>query len=135
MMAQAIGTVLILLIVVVYAVLFAVWNPGMLEVVGWNFWPQKAWAEVPAFVLPLAGVVIGAIVMAIAVSAPWSSLKARLASCEDQLKVERSRSKERARKIEALQSRLQQVAAQTHPTPEAAGEAEPEEPPVSEEEA
>lgn len=117
-MAQAIVTVLILLIFVIYAVLFSLWNAGMIAVIGWNYWPQQAWAEVPKFVLPLAGLLIGAIVMAIAMSAPWSSLKSRLAAAEDRLNAERTRSKERARKVEALKSRLQKLQAQTQPTPE-----------------
>lgn len=112
MMAQAIVTVLILLIFVGYAVLFAMWNAGMMTVIGWNLWPQPAWAEVPIFIVPLAGVVIGAIVMAIAISAPWSSLKSRLNCAEEQLETARERSKECQQKVQELRSRLQKVEAQ-----------------------
>ncbi|MFW6437529.1 MAG: hypothetical protein ACOCZ7_00830 [Armatimonadota bacterium] len=114
-MAQAIVTVLILLIFVAYAVFFSLWNAGMITVVGF-FWPQAFTAEVPIFVLPLAGLLIGAIVMAIAVSAPWSSLKSKLIAAEDQLDAARSRVKECEQRVEALKSRLQEVKAQTRPT-------------------
>ena len=116
-MAQAIVTVLILLIFVAYAVFFSLWNAGMISVVGWAFWPQEAGAgaQVPMFVVPLAGVVIGAIVMAIAVSAPWSSLKSKLVAAEDQLKAERIRMKECARKVDALKNRLRQLQTEAEP--------------------
>jgi len=106
-MAQAIVTVLILLLFVAYAVFFAIWNPGTITVTGLYLTEGMSWgAPVPMFVLPLAGVVIGAIVMAIAIGAPWSSLKSKLTAAEDQLKAERSRMKECARKVEALKKRL-----------------------------
>lgn len=122
MMAQAIVTVLILLIFVLYAVFFAIWNPGTITVVGLYITQGMSWgADVPLFVLPLAGVIIGAIVMAIAVSAPWSSLKSKLAAAHDQLDAERARAKDCAAKLEAMKSRLQKVQAGTQPTPSASG--------------
>jgi flagellar motor component MotA len=114
MMAQAIVTVLILLIFVGYAVFFALWNPGTIPVVGYYVTEaMSGGAQVPVFVLPLAGVLIGAIIMAIAISTPWSSLKSRLAAVQNQLEAERSRSQERGRRIEQLKSRLQKLEART----------------------
>lgn len=108
-MAQAIVTVLILLIFVAYAVFFSLWNAATISIVGWGFWPQEMGAELPVFVVPLAGVVVGAIVMAIAIGAPWSSLKSKLNAAEDQLSAERTRMKECARKVEALKKRLRET--------------------------
>jgi uncharacterized membrane protein YgaE (UPF0421/DUF939 family) len=123
-MAQAIVTVLILLIFVAYAVFFAIWNPGTMTVVGLYLNEQMSWgADVPLFVLPLAGVVIGAIIMAIAVSAPWSSLKSKLAAAQDQLGAERARSKECARKVESLKERLRKM--QSGAAPSGSGESPP----------
>jgi len=119
-MAQAIVTVLILLIFVAYAVFFSLWNAGMITVVGF-FWPQAFTADVPIFVLPLAGLLIGAIVMAIAISAPWSSLKSKLIAAQDQAEAARSRVDECEQKVQALRSRLQkmQAQAQAQGSPEA----------------
>ncbi len=115
-MAQAIATVLILLIFLLYAVFFSVWNQGMVLVTGYYFGPNMSGGtQVPLFLLPIAGVLIGAIVMALALWAPWSSLKGRLFAAEDRLRAESMRSKERARKIEALKSRVLKLQAQIEP--------------------
>jgi chromosome segregation ATPase len=59
--------------------------------------------------------------MAIALSAPWSSLKSKLVAAEDRLQSEQARCKDRGRKIEALKNRvvkLQTQLEQLSPTPE-----------------
>ncbi len=135
-MAQAIVTVLILLIVIVYAVFFSLWNAGTIPITGLVWMGQELGHNaVPVFLLPLAGVLIGAIVMAIAIAAPWSSLKSKLAACQDQLDAERARSSERARKLEALNKRLQKAQQETHPTPQPGEDETPEDlsPPEDEE--
>jgi uncharacterized integral membrane protein len=122
-MAQAIVTVLILLIFVAYAVFFSMWNADPIEITSMvDLSGTPIGAELPVFIVPLAGVVVGAIVMAIAVSAPWSSLKSKLAAAEDQLGAARERANECERKVEALKSRLQKMQAQTRPTPQPADE-------------
>jgi len=122
MMAQAIVTVLILLIFVVYAVFFSLWNAGTVSVTGYYLSQDiNGGAPVPLFLLPLAGLLVGAIIMAIALSAPWSSLKSKLVAAEDRLQAEQARCKDRGRKIEALKNRvvkLQTQLEQLSPTPE-----------------
>ncbi len=121
MMAQAIVTVLIVLIFIGYAVFFAIWNPGTIEITSLYIQQGLSWgATVQVFVIPLIGAVFGAILMALTISAPWSSLKAKLGAAEDRLEAERTRSKERARKNEALKSRVLKLQAQLEPaSPEA----------------
>ena len=122
-MAQAIVTVLILLIFVAYAVFFAIWNPGTITVVGLYLTQGMSWgATVPLFVLPLVGVLVGAIVMAIAISAPWSSLKSRLGAVEDQLDAERARSNDATQKAEALRDRVRKLQAQAQAAQQPAAE-------------
>ncbi|NLO06486.1 MAG: hypothetical protein GX131_11735 [candidate division WS1 bacterium] len=116
-MGQAILTVLILLIFVAYAVFFGVWNPELVPVRTWYMNADMTWgAQVPLFVLPLAGLVFGAIIMAIAMSAPWSSMRRRLSAVEEHLETERARSRDRAEKIEELKERIrrQQAAQAVH---------------------
>jgi len=116
MMAQAIVTVLLVLIFIAYAVFFAIWNPGSIEITSFYVKQGLSWgATVQFFVIPLIGAVFGAILMALTISSPWSSLKGKLGAAEDRLDAERSRSKERARKIEALKSRVLKLQAQLEP--------------------
>gem|GEM_PF-6333448 len=106
-MAQAIVTVLILLIFIVYAVFFSLWNAGTVSVTGYYLSQDiSGGAPVPLFLLPLAGLLVGAIIMAIALSAPWASLKSKLIAAEDRLQAEQLRCKDRGRKIEALKNRV-----------------------------
>ncbi len=124
-MAQAIVTVLILLIFVVYAVFFALWNPGTISVVSLYLTEGMSWGgAIPLFILPLAGVAVGAIVMAIAISAPWSSLKSKLICAEEQVEAARERSKDCEEKVKELRSRLQKMEAQKRAGSAAAGAAE-----------
>jgi uncharacterized membrane protein YgaE (UPF0421/DUF939 family) len=126
-MAQAIVTVLILLIFVAYAVFFAIWNAGItITVTGFYLAEGMQWGfqDVPLIVLPLIGVVVGAIVMAIAVGAPWSSLKSKLTATEDQLEAERARMKECARKVEALKKRVRELQPASSTAPVATTDAE-----------
>jgi uncharacterized integral membrane protein len=117
-MAQAIVTVLILLIFVAYAVFFSMWNAEPIEITSLvDLAGTPIGAEVPVFVVPLAGVVIGAIVMAIAISAPWSSLKSKLAAANEQLDAAQARRKECEKKVQTLRSRLQKMQSQAHPSP------------------
>ncbi|MFO8082270.1 MAG: hypothetical protein R6V07_18470 [Armatimonadota bacterium] len=129
-MAQAIVTVLILLIFVAYAVFFSMWNADPIEITSLvDLSGTPIGAELPVFVVPLAGVVVGAIVMAIAISAPWSSLKSKLAAAEDQLGAARERAEECERRLDSLKSRLQKMQAQTQSAPQASDEERPLSPP------
>lgn len=105
-MAQAVITVLILILFVAYAVFFAVWNPDMVQVVGFEMGGSPMGAQVPMFVLPLAGLLIGAIVMAIAMVTPWSWTRRALKDKSDELEAEKRRSAKRAQQIESLQERV-----------------------------
>ncbi|MFW6155799.1 MAG: hypothetical protein ACOC7J_00655 [Armatimonadota bacterium] len=125
-MAQAIVTVLILLIFVAYAVFFSMWNADPIEITSLvDLSGTPIGAELPVFIVPLAGVVVGAIVMAIAVSAPWSSLKSKLAAAEDQRAAARERAEECERRLDSLKSRLQKMQARTQSRAQAPDEEQP----------
>lgn len=113
-MAQAVLTVLLLIIFIAYAVLFAMWNPQVLEVTGFRFGmdPGPGWAAwVPIWALPLAGLAIGAIIMALVIAMPWASMRRTLEATRERLGVEQARSQERAKKVKALQERVAQLKA------------------------
>lgn len=119
-MAQAVVTMLILIIVVAYAVFFATWNPGVVRVVSFRFGGQDLLGEVPMWMLPLAGLALGAIVMAFVMWAPWSSMRRMLAATRERLGVEQARNKDLTAKLKACRERLKQAGA----TAEAAASAE-----------
>lgn len=116
-MAQAVFTVLALIIFIGYAVLFALWNPTMVKVVGF-YWRGEQYLEMPVWILPLIGLAIGAIVMAIAMWSPWTSLKRALQATREQLDMERERGKERAAKLKALRERAIKLEARLERKPE-----------------
>ncbi|MGC9318412.1 MAG: hypothetical protein ACP5KN_10330 [Armatimonadota bacterium] len=103
-MAQAVFTVLVLIVFIAYAVFFALWNPEMVRVVGLNL-GRDMYTNMPLWMLPLAGLAIGAIVMAIAMWSPWAFLKRALQATREQLETERERSSDRAAKLKALRER------------------------------
>ncbi|MGD9498703.1 MAG: hypothetical protein AB7Y46_20590 [Armatimonadota bacterium] len=104
-MAQAILTVLILIVVVAYAVFFAFWNPTAVRVVGFQGFGQQAWTDMYLWMLPLIGLAIGAVVMALAMWTPWTSLKRNLAAARERLAAEQTRSRELAARLKAVRER------------------------------
>lgn len=109
-MAQAILTVLLVVILVAYGALFALWNQQVVTVVGASLSLQPGgggWmASVPLFVLPLAGLIVGALLMAIIMSGPWSGMKRTLAATREHLAAEQVHAQELARRLKACQAQL-----------------------------
>ncbi len=123
-MAQAIVTVLLVILFAAYAIFFALWNPAMVEVVGF-YDGTNAWgAPVPLFVLPLAGMAIGAILMAIAMVAPWRSVRRDLAQTRERLAEEERRSTSRGKTIRDLRQQLGRPQMQVGPAERTAEEQE-----------
>ena len=110
-MAQAVVTMLILIIVVAYAVFFATWNPEVVRVVSLRFSGQDLVGEVPLWMLPLAGLALGAIVMAFVMWTPWSSMKRMLIATRERLGAEQARNKDLTARLKACRERLKQAGA------------------------
>lgn len=125
-MANAVVTVLLLILFIAYAVFFSLWNPGVVPVTGFSWAGTDYGLSVPIFMLPLAGLLIGAIIMAIALAAPWSSMKQNLSNTTEQLESERACSKERSEEARALRKRVSELKAEAQrPEPPAASPAPP----------
>ena len=105
-MVQAIVSVLVLIIIVAYAVYFASWNPEIADVTSFEALGTTVSGDVAMWVLPLGGLAIGAIVMALAMWTPWSSIKRTLAATRERLGVEQERNQDLAKKFKALRKRL-----------------------------
>ena len=110
-MGQAIVTVLVLIIVVIYAVLFAFWNQEVVHVVSLQIPGQTFGQEMPLAFMPLIGLVVGAVVMALSLWAPWASAKRAVRTGADQVDAERQKSNERARKVNRLIEQVKQLKA------------------------
>lgn len=111
-MGQAIVTVLVLIIVVIYAVLFAFWNQEVVEVVSLQIPGQTFVQTMPLAFLPLVGLVVGAVVMAVSLWGPWASAKRAVAITTSQVDVEKQRSNERAKKVNRLIEQVKQLKAE-----------------------
>lgn len=109
-MAQAILTVLLVVILVAYGALFALWNQQVVPVVGASLSLQPGgpgWAaDMPLFVLPIAGLAVGAVLMAIIMGGPWATMKRTVAATRERLAAEQARAKELARRLKACQAQL-----------------------------
>jgi len=124
-MAQAIVSVLILIIIVAYAVFFSFWNPQVLEdVVSFEGLGTTLSGDVAMWLLPLGGLAIGAIVMAFAMWTPWTSMKRTLAATRERLGVEQERNQDLAKKLKALRQRLDKFRTQPPAAQEAEGPTE-----------
>ncbi len=110
-MGQAIVTVLVLIIVVIYAVLFAFWNQEVVDVVTLQIPGQAFVQSMPLAFLPLVGLVAGAVVMAVSLWGPWASAKRALASVQAELSAVKQQSNERAKKVNRLIEQVKQLKA------------------------
>lgn len=111
-MGQAIVTVLVLIAVVVYAVFFAFWNQDVVHVIGFQWGGQDTGQDMPVAFLPLLGLAVGAAVMALSLWAPWAATKRAAVVAQGQLGLEKTRSNERAKKVNALSEQVKQLKAE-----------------------
>jgi len=113
-MAQAIVTVLIIILLLTYAGFFAFWNQGAVTVMGFStdLTGQAGWtSSVQLFLVPVVGMVVGAALMALIMSLPWTSMKRDLATMRERLGVEQARNKDLATKLKAAGARLKKAQA------------------------
>jgi len=125
-MAQAIVTVLIIIILLAYAGFFAVWNPDVVRAVSFRLGSQELNANVPLWVLPLVGLAVGATIMAFMMWTPWASMKRTLAGLRERLGVEQARNKDLAAKLKAAGARLRKAQGTSPSADESGGDEESE---------
>jgi len=121
-MAITVLTVIILILIAGYAAFFAAWNPEVVDVVTLRYGATGFAQSTPVWALPLVGLLIGAVVMAIALSGPWATMRRAAALARRQLKAERDKSNQRAKKINALNRRIKQLEPQSGDEPAAEDE-------------
>ncbi len=95
-MTGALLKVLFFVAILTYGVFFVLWNQGIIvDLLLWPGPPNAVYAnEVPIGLVPLAGVVIGAILMAVAAWGAWASQRAIAVMANAQ--VERAKEKLRS---------------------------------------
>jgi len=106
-MGRAILAVFILLVVMAYLSLFLAWNAKLQPVVTWQVGAQYT-QDLPIGVLFILGVVVGAVAMAVALTAPWNALKQ--SETQARTLVDRAKAKLRSQddKIKKLTAQLTQ---------------------------
>lgn len=106
-MATTVLIVLILILIAGYAAFFAVLNPQVETINVIKYWNGTISEQVPLWVLPIIGLFVGALVMAIALSGPWGTMRRAAVLARQQLAAEREKSNARAKKINALNKQLE----------------------------
>jgi len=107
-MATTVLIVLVLILIAGYAAFFAVLNPQVESIVVFKYWAGDIIQNAPIWVLPIIGMLVGALVMAIALSGPWGTMRRAALLARQQLAAEREKSAARAKKINALSKQLEQ---------------------------
>ncbi|HUS80206.1 MAG TPA: hypothetical protein VM283_02995 [Armatimonadota bacterium] len=108
-MALTVLTVLILILIAGYAAFFAAWNPDVINAVLLRYSAGDVLQSTPLWVLPLVGLLVGAIVMAFALYGPWSQMRRTTAVAREQLAAEREKSNQRAKKVNALIKQVKEL--------------------------
>ena len=117
-MLKAILIVVLLLVALCYAALFLTWNGDMrVNLLVWRIGGDPWWLQsVPAGLLPVAGAVAGALVMAFAAWGPWATQRraAKTAEAKVQKAVEKfneqkGRLAERNETIQRLQDHIAEL--------------------------
>jgi type VI protein secretion system component VasK len=106
-MFRAVATVLVLVLVCGYLALFLSWNAAPQPVTGLQIGDSKYVQPMPVGLLFIAGVLVGAVAMAVALWAPWKALKA--GELQQQELIQRAKSKLKAQdtKIKELTRQLE----------------------------
>jgi len=105
-MATTVLIVLILILIAGYAAFFAVLNPQVESIAVLKYWAGTIHQDAPIWALPIIGMLVGALVMAIALSGPWGTMRRAAVLARQQLAAEREKSAARAKKINALTRQL-----------------------------
>ncbi len=78
-------------LLLVYGMLFATWNMTPVTVIGFQIGDDAYGEKLPVMALPLVGLVVGLVVMAVAVWSEWSAQRKRAAHAAAQ--IERAKEK------------------------------------------
>jgi len=137
-MARAALMVLILLVVMAYVSFFLAWNAAPTPITTWEL-GAKYTQDMPVGLLFIAGVLIGAVTMAVALWGPWQALKASderqralVDKAKGKLKSQSKEIKALTDEVEAVTGTLDEQARRTERPPELSS---PEDVSLSEQEA
>lgn len=97
---------IILVLLLAYAVMFATWNLEPVKVVGLRFGGQEYWENVPVAYLPLIGVIVGVVVMAVAAYVQWQGNRAVIGKLNQQVSRAREVVEQQKKRISELEEAL-----------------------------
>ncbi|MCX7598217.1 MAG: hypothetical protein N2512_05045 [Armatimonadetes bacterium] len=107
---------ILLVVVLGYAMAFVSWNSTPVSVVGFRWGNEAFWETIPVAYLPLAGIGIGVVAMALASLSQWSASRGQLKKLSSQVQKAREViefQKKRIAELEAALERLQASQAAT----------------------
>ncbi len=130
-MVRAVLMVLILLVVMAYVSFFLAWNAAPSPITTWEL-GAKYTQDMPVGLLFIAGVLIGAVAMAVALWGPWQALKASDERQRALVEKAKDKLKSQSKEIKALTEELEE---QERGAAEAPEPSSTDDVPLSEEEA
>jgi hypothetical protein len=121
---RSIAIVAVLLVALLYAASFLMWNAtAKADIVTWNLGETLWVGGVPVGFLPLLGAIIGAAMMAVAAWAPWAGQRAATAAAEAKLQRAMAKLNEQKRALAARDEQIARLTAQPVAAPGEAGPA------------
>lgn len=102
---------LLLVVVLGYAMAFVSWNSTPVTVVGFQWGSEAFWQTMPLAYLPLAGIGIGVVGMALACLSQWSSSRSQLRKLSAQVQKAREVIEYQKKRISELEASLEQLRA------------------------
>lgn len=102
---------ILLVVVLGYAMAFVSWNSTPVTVVGLRWGNEAFWETIPLAYLPLAGIGIGVVAMALACLSQWSASRGQLRKLSAQVQKAREVIEFQKKRLSELEAALQQLQA------------------------
>lgn len=110
-MPKLIVVSILLVVVLGYAMAFVSWNSTPVTVVGLRWGNEAFWETIPLAYLPLAGIGIGVVAMALACLSQWSASRGQLKKLSAQVQKAREVIEFQKKRIGELEAAVQQLQA------------------------
>ena len=102
----------LLVVVLGYAMAFVSWNSTPVTVVGFRWGGEAFWQAVPVAYLPLVGIGIGVVAMALASLSQWGAYRSQVRKLSGQVQKAREVIEHQKRRISELEAALEQLRAE-----------------------
>ncbi len=103
-MPKLVAVTILLVIVLGYALMFVSWNMTPVTVIGLKVGAESYWESIPVAYLPLAGIGVGVVAMALVSLGQWLAMKGQVRKLSGQVAKAREVIEYQKRRISELES-------------------------------